>query len=143
MTWGRGLAIAALAALSACAEGGAGTGAPAPTAAPAAPVAAGPAGTRLDGRYAGRGDLTASRSSVCGPQQINRSLVVANGEGRLVIDQARNDIAVGPVSADGIVTLHSPTGRGTTVAGRIENGVFTGEQRGTQCTRSLSLRKQS
>ena len=108
--------------------------------APAAPAAApGTAGTRFDGRYVGPADLTFSRGSVCGPQRVERSLVVQNGQARYAVD--RNIVATGPVNPDGSLSLRAETSSTTSVTGRIEGGTFTGAFRSGQCGRSLSLRR--
>lgn len=113
---------------------------PAPVAGAAAPAATA-AVARFDGRYAGFADQTMSRSSICGPQRITRTLTVTGGQARYVVDEPRNIVATGAVGEDGSVRLVSDAGGNNSVSGRIENGVFTGEYRSTTCGRSLSLRK--
>lgn len=105
-----------------------------------AAAAPAPAGNRFDGRYTGVGTLTYSRGSACGPQTLNRSVTVVNGNATFIIDGNRGSSATGAIQADGTVTMTS-TQEATSVSGRFQGNAFTGEMRATTCHRTLELRR--
>jgi hypothetical protein len=125
-----------------CADSGAGRSGAAPSATAASAAAPGgtsPAGARFDGRYRGESNLTLSRGRACGAQSGMRTVVVRNGQASMLYDTQRNTTAIGPVQADGGVTMISETDINTRVTGRFADNRFRGELNTIQCVRALDL----
>jgi hypothetical protein len=129
-----------------CADSGGGRSGSAPSTATAPAAAAASAGattaaagSRFDGRYRGDSNLTLSRGRACGPQSGMRTVVVRNGEARMLYDTMRNVSAVGMVQPDGSVTMLGESDINSRVTGRFEGGRFRGELATVQCVRALDL----
>ena len=120
-------------------SGGAPSTATAPAAAASAGATTAAASSRFDGRYRGDSNLTLSRGRACGPQSGMRTVVVRNGEARMLYDTMRNVSAVGMVQPDGSVTMLGESDINSRVTGRFENGRFRGELATVQCVRALDL----